>query len=62
VLEPTDSRRDAASAIFNLLDYRVTAVEGDAEGTGRIEVESSAAPGCPVCGALAGRVHSRRRQ
>jgi transposase len=62
VFEPTGSQRDAASAIFNLPDYRVTAVEEDAEGTRRIEVECTAAPGCPVCGVLAVRVHSRRRQ
>lgn len=62
MFEPTGSQRDAASAIFNLPDYRVTAVEEDAEGTRRIEVECTAAPGCPVCGVLAVRVHSRRRQ
>ena len=62
MFEPTGSQRDAASAIFNLPDYRVTAVEEDAEGTRRIEVECTAPPGCPVCGVLAVRVHSRRRQ
>ena len=65
MFEPTGSQRDAASAIFNLPDYRVTAVEedaDDADGVRRIEVESTAAPGCPVCGVLAVRVHSRRRQ
>jgi transposase len=62
VFEPTGSQRDAASAIFNLPDYRVTAVEEDAEGTRRVEVECTAPPGCPVCGVLAVRVHSRRRQ
>lgn len=42
-------------------------VEPDADadaddGLRRVEVESTAPPGCPVCGVLAGRVHSRRRQ
>ena len=62
MFEPTGSQRDAASAIFNLPDYRVTAVQEAADGTRRIEVESTAPPGCPVCGVLAVRVHSRRRQ
>jgi transposase len=62
VFEPTGSRRDAASAIFNLPDYRVTAVDEDADGIRRVEVESTAPPGCPQCGVLAVRVHSRRRQ
>lgn len=63
MFEPTGSQRDAASTIFNLPDYRVIdAVDEDAEGVRRIEVESTAQPGCPVCGVLAVRVHSRRRQ
>jgi len=63
VFEPTGSQRDAASAIFNLPDYRVTAVLEDADGDLRVvEVESTDPPGCPACGVLAGRVHSRRRQ
>jgi transposase len=62
VFEPTGSQRDAASAIFNLPDYRVIDAVEDAEGVRRIEVESTAPPGCPVCGVLAVRVHSRRRQ
>jgi transposase len=62
VFEPTGSQRDAASAIFNLPDYRVIDVFTDAEGVRLVEVESTAPPGCPVCGVLALRVHSRRRQ
>jgi len=62
VFEPTGSQRDAASAIFNLPDYRVIDVVEDGDGVRRVEVESSEPPGCPVCGVLAGRVHSRRRQ
>jgi transposase len=62
VFEPTGSRRDAASAIFNLPDYRVvSAVDAD-DGLRRVEVESTDPPGCPGCGVLAARVHSRRRQ
>ena len=62
MFEPTGSQRDAASAIFNLPDYRVlSAIDAD-DGVRRVEVESTEPPGCPVCGALAVRVHSRRRQ
>ncbi|MEV7529377.1 ISL3 family transposase [Agrococcus sediminis] len=60
--EPTRPSRDAASLIFNLPDYRVIAAS-DLPGGGRcVEVESTAPPGCPGCGVLASRVHSRRRQ
>jgi transposase len=62
VFEPTGSQRDAASAIFNLPDYRVIDVVEDPDGVRRVEVESTDPPGCPVCGVLAVRVHSRRRQ
>jgi transposase len=62
VFEPTGSQRDAASAIFNLPDYRVLSAVEEDDGVRRVEVESTDPPGCPVCGVLAGRVHSRRRQ
>ncbi len=62
MFEPTGSQRDAASAIFNLPDYRVIDAVSDAGGVRRVEVESTDPPGCPVCGVLAMRVHSRRRQ
>ncbi len=63
MIEPTGSQRDAASAIFNLPDYRVIdVVEDDGGGPRVVEVESVDPPGCPVCGVLAVRVHSRRRQ
>jgi transposase len=62
VFEPTGSQRDAASALFNLPDYRVMNVVEDSDGVRRVEVESTDPPGCPGCGVLAGRVHSRRRQ
>jgi transposase len=62
VFEPTGSQRDAASALFNLPDYRVIDVVEDSGGVRRVEIESTDPPGCPVCGVLARRVHSRRRQ
>lgn len=62
MFDPTGSPRDAASAIFNLPDYRVLSVAEDGDGVRRVEVESTAPPGCRVCGVLATRVHSRRRQ
>lgn len=62
MFEPTGSQRDAASAIFNLPDYRVIDAVSDVGDVRRVEVESTDPPGCPVCGVLAGRVHSRRRQ
>ena len=62
MFEPTGSQRDAASTIFNLSDYRVISaldVPGQAR---RVEVESTSPPGCPTCGVISVRVHSRRRQ
>lgn len=62
MFEPTASQRDAASTIFNLPDYRVIdAIDLPDEGR-RVVVESLAPPGCPVCGVVSERVHSRRRQ
>jgi len=62
VFEPTGSQRDAASTIFNLPDYRVIDAVDHPDGARRIEVESTAPPGCPQCGVLAVRRHSERRQ
>ncbi len=62
MFEPTGSRRDAASAIFNLPDYRVRSAVDAEDGLRRVEVESTAPRGCPQCGVLAVRVHSRRQQ
>jgi transposase len=62
VFEPTGSQRDAASTIFNLPDYRVIDAVENGDGVRRVHVESTAPPGCPVCGVRAARVHSRRRQ
>jgi transposase len=62
VFEPTGSQRDAASTLFNLSDYRVIdafEVPGCAR---RVQAESTSPPGCPVCGVISTRVHSRRRQ
>jgi transposase len=62
VFEPTGSLRDAASTIFNLPDYRVIDAVDLPGGQREVLVESTAPPGCPVCGVVAVRVHSRRRQ
>lgn len=60
--EPTGSQRDAASTIFNLPDYRVIEARDRPEGGRRVVVESTYPPGCPDCGVVAQRVHSRRLQ
>ena len=60
--EPTRPSRDAASLIFNLPDYRVIDAIDLLDGRRRIEVESLEPAGCPACGVVAVRVHSRRRQ
>lgn len=56
------SRRDAASTIFNLPDYRVIEALDVPEGGRRVVVESTYPQGCPDCGVVAQRVHSRRLQ
>lgn len=60
--EPTRVPRDAASLIFNLPDYRVIDATELPCGGRRVDVESTAPPGCPGCGVVAARVHSRRSQ
>lgn len=60
--EPTGSRRDAASTIFNLPDYRVIDAADLPDGGRRIMVESTYPPGCPACGVISEKVHSRRLQ
>jgi len=60
--EPTGVRRDAASLIFNLPDYRVIEATDVPGGARRVLVESGEPPGCPACGVVATRVDSRRRQ
>ncbi|NYF97436.1 hypothetical protein BJY20_000828 [Janibacter cremeus] len=48
--EPTVSRRDAASTIFNLPDYRVIDAVDLPEGGRRVTVVSTGPAGCPECG------------
>ena len=62
MFEPTGSRRDAASTIFNLPDYRVIDAVDLPGWQRQVAVASTAPPGCPVCGVISVRVHSRRRQ
>ena len=62
MFEPMVSRRDAASTIFNLPDYRVIDGVDLPGGQRQVAVASTAPPGCPVCGVISVRVHSRRRQ
>ena len=61
--ESTGSQRDAASTIFNLPNYRVIdAVDLPPDGGRRVVIASTVPPGCPSCGVLATKVHSRRSQ
>lgn len=62
MIEPTGSRRDAASTLFNLPDFRVIDAVDDDAGGRRVVVQSLAPPGCPSCGVIATRVHARREQ
>nr|WP_281356147.1 transposase [Arthrobacter mobilis] len=60
--ELTAVRPDAGTVIFNLPDYRGLDAEILAFGQRRIHVESTAEAGCPSCGVIGARRHSRRRQ
>nr|WP_257908873.1 transposase family protein [Janibacter limosus] len=60
--EPTVSRRDAASTIFNLPGYRVIDAVDLPDVGRRVTVASTDPPGCPGCGVIATKVHSRRLQ
>jgi transposase len=60
--ELTSRCADAATAIFNLPDYRVLETEILGFGQRRIHVESTVESGCPDCGVIGTRRHSRRRQ
>lgn len=62
LIEPTSPCPDAATAIFNLPDYGVRGVEILAFGQRRVSVETTAEVGCPCCGVISTRVHSRRPQ
>jgi hypothetical protein len=55
LIEPTSPRPDAATAIFNLPDYRVTDTEVLAFGERRVFVEATAEAGCPSCGVISTR-------
>ena len=60
--ENTGSQRDAASTIFDLPNYRVIDATDLPDGGRRVVITSTVTPGCPVCGVLATKVHSRRSQ
>ncbi|MEW1984611.1 transposase family protein [Pseudarthrobacter oxydans] len=62
MIEPTSTRPDAATAIFNLPDYRVTGTDVLPFGQRRLRVVATAEAGCPSCGVISTRVHSRRPQ
>lgn len=62
MFEPTCARLDAATTIFNLSDDGVISAETLAFGQRRIRVESTFPPGCPACGVISTRRHSRRWQ
>src|SRR5512132_2457361 len=59
VFEPTGSRRDAASVIFNLPGYRVIDAVDLPLGGRRVKVQPvDLGEGCPVCGVVSSRVHA----
>ncbi|MET4059768.1 putative RNA-binding Zn-ribbon protein involved in translation (DUF1610 family) [Arthrobacter sp. UYP6] len=58
--EHTLPHPDAATTIFNLVDYRVLDTQIFASGHQRIQVESTVESGCPECGVIGTRRHSRR--
>jgi transposase len=62
LIEPSSPRPDAATVIFSLPDYRVTDTEVLTFGQRRVRVEATTEAGCPSCGVISARVHSRRPQ
>ena len=63
MIEPTCSRRDAASVIFNLPDYHVIDAIDLPSGGRRVIVQAdTVADGCPDCGVVSERVHAWSRQ
>ena len=59
MFEPTGSRRDAASVIFNLPGYRVVDAVDLPLGGRRVRVQPvDLADGCPSCGVVSARVHA----
>lgn len=63
MIEPTCSRRDAASVIFNLPGYHVIDAVDLPSGGRRVVVQAdTVADGCPACGVVSARVHAWCRQ
>lgn len=62
MIEPTVSSPDAASVIFNLPDFRVLGASIQAFGQRRIRIGSMLEAGCPSCGTVSVRRHSKRLQ
>jgi len=63
LFEPTGSRRDAASVMFNLPGYRVIHAVDLPLGGRRVKVEPvDLADGCPACGVVSSRVHAWTEQ
>ena len=59
MFEPTGSRRDAASVIFNLPGYRVIDAVDLPLGGRRVKVQPvDIDDGCPACGVVSSRVHA----
>jgi hypothetical protein len=59
LFEPTGSRRDAASVIFNLPGYRVVDAVDLPLGGRRVRVQPvDLADGCPACGVISAGVHA----
>ena len=47
MIEPTGSRREAASVLFNLPDYHVIDAVDLPGGGRRVVIEATSPPGCP---------------
>ncbi len=60
--QPTSFASDPATVIFHLPHYRVLAAVERGDGSRLVEVASLEPAGCPGCGVIASRVHSRTRQ